>query len=211
MSATQSRGALIVIEGADRVGKTTRAAKLVESLEANGFPVQSMKFPDRSTSIGQVIDQYLRGEISLDDHAIHLLFSTNRWEVFPKMKALLESGVSLVVDRYAYSGVAYSAAKPGMSLEWCKHSDEGLVAADTVIYMTVSDEVAKTRPGFGDEIYEEQDFQSKVKKNYDRLKNKSWVVLDGDVSSEKLDDELLVISKKTIQDAQDKPLSFLWS
>ena len=204
------RGALIVIEGADRVGKTTRAAKLVSSLTDEGIPVQALKFPERSTSIGSVIDQYLRGDIRLDDHAIHLLFSTNRWELFSEMKSLLESGISLVVDRYAYSGVAYSAAKPSLSLEWCKHSDCGLIAADCVLYITLSDEMTKTRPGYGDEIYEQSDFQTKVKKNYELLKDSSWVQLDGNVPPDELDSLILDISKKTIELSKKKALSFLW-
>lgn len=36
---------------------------------------------DRSTPIGKLIDSYLRSEIEVDDHAIHLLFSANRWEL----------------------------------------------------------------------------------------------------------------------------------
>jgi hypothetical protein len=36
----------------------------------------------------------------------------------------LRSGTTLVVDRYAYSGAAFTAAKeiPGLTLEWCKVS-----------------------------------------------------------------------------------------
>ena len=36
---------------------------------------------DRTTAIGKMIDAYLRSESELDDHAIHLLFSANRWEL----------------------------------------------------------------------------------------------------------------------------------
>lgn len=36
---------------------------------------------DRTTPIGKMIDAYLRSESELDDHAIHLLFSANRWEL----------------------------------------------------------------------------------------------------------------------------------
>ena len=36
---------------------------------------------DRTTAIGQMIDSYLRSASELDDHAVHLLFSANRWEV----------------------------------------------------------------------------------------------------------------------------------
>jgi thymidylate kinase len=58
-----------------------------------------------------MIDQYLTGKQQLDDHVIHLLFSANRWEAMTEMRQKLQSGVTLVVDRYAYSGVVFSAAK----------------------------------------------------------------------------------------------------
>lgn len=35
------------------------------------------------------------------------------------MESKLLSGTTLVVDRYSYSGVAFSAAK-GLDIEWCK-------------------------------------------------------------------------------------------
>lgn len=36
-------------------------------------------FSDRSTKIGQVIDNYLKCSNDMEDHAIHLLFSANRY------------------------------------------------------------------------------------------------------------------------------------
>ena len=38
------------------------------------------------------------------------------------MLAALSAGQTLVLDRYAYSGAAFTAAKgiPGLDLEWCK-------------------------------------------------------------------------------------------
>ena len=43
-------------------------------------PVELWSFPDRTTSIGRMIDAYLSSKAELDDAAIHLLFSANRWE-----------------------------------------------------------------------------------------------------------------------------------
>lgn len=38
-------------------------------------------FPtERTTEIGQLISSYLVKEKNLEDHAVHLLFSANRWE-----------------------------------------------------------------------------------------------------------------------------------
>jgi dTMP kinase len=88
------RGAFIVIEGLDRSGKSTQAKRLVERLEKT-TKAKLVKFPseytthssmlltgmiDRSTPIGKMIDAYLRSQSELDDRAIHLLFSANRWE-----------------------------------------------------------------------------------------------------------------------------------
>ena len=38
-------------------------------------------YPDRTTTIGKMIDNYLQSKAELDDRAIHLLFSANRWEI----------------------------------------------------------------------------------------------------------------------------------
>lgn len=35
------------------------------------------------------------------------------------MEDKLRSGTTLIVDRYSYSGVAFSSAK-GLDIEWCK-------------------------------------------------------------------------------------------
>lgn len=66
---------------------------------------------DRTTTIGKMIDGFLTNKIELDNHAIHLLFSANRWEKSKEMLDELNNGVTLVIDRYAFSGTAYTAAK----------------------------------------------------------------------------------------------------
>ena len=74
------RGAFILFEGVDRCGKTTQAKRLVDALVQRGQPTVFFRFPDRETPIGVQIDAYLRNAAELDDHAVHLLFSANRWE-----------------------------------------------------------------------------------------------------------------------------------
>jgi dTMP kinase len=70
-----ARGAFIVVEGLDRAGKSTQVAGLAKALNA-----RSIKFPDRTTPIGKMIDNYLAQKSDMEDRAIHLLFSANRWE-----------------------------------------------------------------------------------------------------------------------------------
>ena len=45
MSRCISRGALIVLEGCDRSGKSTQCVKLVESLNAGGVRAKLWRFP----------------------------------------------------------------------------------------------------------------------------------------------------------------------
>lgn len=77
---SDSRGALIVLEGLDRCGKTSQCSRLLSYLEELGHAVESWRFPDRNTGVGQMISSYLTNDSQLNDQAIHLLFSANRWE-----------------------------------------------------------------------------------------------------------------------------------
>lgn len=79
-TASKPRGTFIVLEGLDRAGKTTQVKLLEQRFVEAGRPVKMMRFPDRSTIIGQMIDGYLKSSVEMEDHVIHLLFSANRWE-----------------------------------------------------------------------------------------------------------------------------------
>jgi len=166
MTAQVARGALIVLEGGDKSGKSTQCRKLVENLMTKGIQAELWRYPERSTAIGKVISDYLEKKIELEDHAIHLLFSANRWESVPKMKTLLAKGVTLVIDRYAFSGAAFTGAKAGFCLDWCRSADVGLPAPDAVFYLTLNPDVAATRGDFGGERYEDTDFQKIVETNF---------------------------------------------
>ncbi|PNT74664.1 hypothetical protein BRADI_1g19950v3 [Brachypodium distachyon] len=133
------RGALIVLEGLDRSGKTSQCARLLSFLQGKGCLAEAWRFPDRETSVGKMISAYLANESQLDDRTIHLLFSANRWEKRNLMESKLLGGTTLVVDRYSYSGLAFSAAK-GLEIEWCKAPEVGLLAPDLVIYLDVQPE-----------------------------------------------------------------------
>jgi dTMP kinase len=81
MATTKPRGAFIVVEGLDKAGKSTQCEALVKNLQQDDIPVKHIRVPDRTTPVGKIINSYLKGEIQMDDHAIHLLFTANRWEI----------------------------------------------------------------------------------------------------------------------------------
>jgi dTMP kinase len=166
--AAPARGAFILLEGLDRSGKTTQVARLCAHLAARGVTVDPLKFPARETAIGQLINAYLTKTSDISDAAVHLLFSANRWEAAEGMRAALAAGRTLVVDRYAYSGVAYTAAKRvnGLDVAWCRAPDVGLPAPDLVVFLGLSSEAAAQRSAYGEERYERAAFQDQVQATF---------------------------------------------
>ena len=158
------RGRLVVLEGIDKSGKSTQSKLISEKIS----PCFRMSFPNRNTVIASTINSYLNSDLALDDHSIHLLFSANRWECKKQILDMIYQGHNVVLDRYAFSGVVYSAAK-GIDVEWCKASDAGLPMPDLVVYMKVLPEQAAKRSEFGQERYEKIEFQKKVMENYEKL------------------------------------------
>ncbi|KAI4938882.1 uncharacterized protein J4E92_000163 [Alternaria infectoria] len=169
-----ARGKLIVFEGLDRAGKSTQCQMLVEDLQNDGIKVRHMRFPDRTTPIGQMIDSYLSGQSDQDDHVIHLLFSANRWEAVPSIQADLAAGTTIIVDRYYYSGCVYSAAKqnPSMSLEWCRKPEVGLPRPDLCLFLDISADDAAKRGGYGTEKYEKKEIQDRVRELFETMMQK---------------------------------------
>ncbi|XP_003744559.1 thymidylate kinase [Galendromus occidentalis] len=204
-----TRGALIVLEGLDRTGKSTQARTLVKNLNSKGILAELQIFPDRTTQIGKVISEYLSHARDLDDRAIHLLFSANRWEKKNAMVSKLEKGISLVVDRYAFSGVAFSSAKPGLSQEWCRQPDVGLLKPDVVFFLTADPETLKQRGGYGEERYENVEFQKRVAAEYSELEDPSWIRVDATWSAERIAEHLLTTVENTMRALPEK-MRELW-
>jgi dTMP kinase len=197
------RGAFIVIEGLDRSGKTTQTELLAEHLATTTgggllsvsrrkfpgkkrasestdiAPPHTLSLPDRTTGTGKLIDAYLNGSSDLDDRAIHLLFSANRWEAARALEAQLAAGTTVLCDRYAFSGVAFSAAK-GLSLAWCRAPDVGLPAPDLTLFLDLAPEAAATRGGYGEERYEKEALQARVRTLFQSLggETRGWVTID---------------------------------
>jgi dTMP kinase len=170
--APHARGKLIVFEGLDRSGKSTQCECLVQHLRRNGQNVEHIRFPDRTTPIGKMINDYLAGQTQTEDHVIHLLFSANRWEKARDIERLIEEGTTVVVDRYYYSGCVYTAAKhiPGLDLAWCRQPEVGLPRPDKCIFLDITAEKAAERGGYGVERYEKREMQDRVRELFAELR-----------------------------------------
>ncbi|KXZ56910.1 hypothetical protein GPECTOR_1g820 [Gonium pectorale] len=180
------------------------AAGSIEGIHAKArIPVQRWCFPDRTTLTGQFIDKYLKSTFAADDAAVHLMFAANRFEKRPEMLRLLAGGTTLVVDRYSYSGVAYSAAKglPHLTADYCRAVEAGLPGPDLLLYMDIQPEAAAARGGYGGERYEKLDFQKQVSREYARMRDPGWTRLDAGEPVEQLHAEVLTKALEAVERA----------
>ncbi|XP_020768870.2 thymidylate kinase [Odocoileus virginianus] len=208
------RGALIVLEGVDRAGKSTQSRKLVDALCAEGHRAELLRFPERSTEIGKLLSSYLEKKSEVEDHSVHLLFSANRWEHVPLMKEKLSQGITLVVDRYAFSGVAFTSAKENFSLDWCKQPDVGLPKPDLVVFLQLQLAEAAVRGEFGRERYESGPFQQRALQRFQQLladPSLPWKTVNASRSIEDVHREIRALSEDAIRAAAHRPLGQLWT
>lgn len=152
------------------------------------------------------IDSYLKGDSHLEDHAIHLLFSANRWEAAPQIKEDIANGITIIIDRYYYSGIVYSAAKgmPNLSLNWAMRPDIGLPKPDLCIYLDISPTEVAARGGFGTERYETSETQKRVRTLFKQLlsipKNNEMVLVNAGNSVDKVHEMMLQLADKLYQE-----------
>ena len=203
-------------EGIDRSGKSTQSAALVDAMRRNGSAVTHICFPDRTTASGKVLDAYLRGTTEVDDHVVHLLFSANRWEAAGDIRKDLAKGTTVVLDRYAYSGLVFSAAK-GLDQQWCRAPDAGLPLPDAILYMELDVDTAATRGKFGEERYEHEEFQRTVLELYNRLRDEAqngdgapWYSIDASQSAHDVHGRVHSITKEVVDRCGGKPIGDLW-
>ncbi|NXP38961.1 KTHY kinase, partial [Leiothrix lutea] len=154
-------------------------------------------FPaDRTTEIGQLISSYLGREKNLEDHTIHLLFSANRWEHVPMMKEKLHQGITVVVDRYAFSGVAFTSAK-GVS-ETCPCPS-----------LCLGKQLQVEAVGFSRLLVSSNTFLYSLV--FCPVFLLSWKqTVNASKSIEDLHREIKSIAEKTMEEVQNKPLGELW-
>lgn len=204
------RGSLILIEGLDRAGKLTQCERLSQRLQGD-----IIKFPDRLTPVGQLLDRYLTdASFSLPDETVHLLFLANRWEVVAQLEDKLLKGKHIIMDRYIYLGIAYSLAKRTtprvLNLQWLYAPDRGLPKPDITLFLTLDLEEQANRKGWGDERYEKAPFQAKVKENFEQLFSDHSLIDNGvveviDVNHKSIDEVTDAIWNKVAAHGADKP------
>ncbi len=178
-SKTVKRGLFIVFEGIDKAGKTSTSQAIVSNKHFPEGTIVYRRFPNYNNKTGTVIKQYLQNEVELNDNAVHLLFAANFHECMPELNELLNTGISIIVDRYIWSHIVYSITKPGMNTTWIHSINQncGLLRPDTILFFDVDPEIAAKRGTYSKyrEYNAKLQLERDAQKEYYRLRNDSDV------------------------------------
>lgn len=110
------KGKFIVFEGIDGCGKSTQIERLYTALKERGIAASKTAEPT-SGPVGKLIREYLSGSHPAPKRAMAMLFAADRLEHIESdggILSLLESGTSVICDRYFLSSCAYQADEVGL-------------------------------------------------------------------------------------------------
>lgn len=151
------------------------------------------------------------------------------WWRSPRIENLLNAGTTVICDRYAFSGIAFSASKVTptgdalLPFEWCRSPDVGLPAPDLVIFLDITPEVAKRRGGYGQERYEEEEMQLRVRKNFHHIGSEivgkrdktegctRWVTIDAGRGRDEIAEDVWKLVEPLVKEGLQDPLNKLWT
>jgi dTMP kinase len=158
---------LITIEGLDGAGKTTLARALGEKLDATVLREPGgVELSERIRAL--VTDPELR----VDPDAEALLYAAARAQlVAERIRPLVHSGATLILDRFTDSSLAYQGAARGLGIERVRAMNDFGISPDVTFLLRLTPDEAKARrSGEPDRLEREPDeFFAAIAAAYDEL------------------------------------------
>ena len=162
----------VTLEGIDRSGKTTQAARLAEAL---GPGTLLLREPG-GTPAGERIRRLLKDpDLELAPGAELLLFNAARAQLVNQVVwPALDAGRDVVCDRFIDSTVAYQGVARGLGIELVEELNTLVVGSclpDLTVLLRIDPERAFERDVDVDDRFETEgaDFQRQVAEAYDEL------------------------------------------
>lgn len=184
----QTKGRFLALEGIDGSGKSTQLNFLLRRLAARGIPCVGTREPSDGP-VGAMLRQILTGRLTADNRVIAGLFAADRLDhVLNRRDGILaqvQSGVTVVTDRYYFSSYAYHGVDVDMG--WVIDSNRlsaELLRPDATVFLDVPVRRALERIGQNrshTELFEKEDRLTATREKYleafERLQNTERVLV----------------------------------
>jgi dTMP kinase len=172
------RGALVVIEGQDGVGKTTAIQGVGAALQSAGHEVIYIREPGGTVPGERIRDILKDSSFHLDARAEALLFAAGRAQLAREViEPALERGAIVISDRSFLSSLAYQGVGRDLGVEAVRAINVFALdgsTADRTLVLELSPEESSRRLATRVDVehdarFEEDAFQRKVKVAYETL------------------------------------------
>lgn len=111
-AAQKNYGRFIVLDGIDGSGKSTQLKMLQAELEANGYKVEGIHFPQHGQKSSAMVDAYLAGDYGqLGPYAASVFYAVDRFDAAKRLREALGQGKVVLCDRYVTSNAAHQGGK----------------------------------------------------------------------------------------------------
>jgi dTMP kinase len=119
-----SRAKFIVFEGINGSGKTTIINNLINYYTNKNIKYQYIKFPDRTSNSGKIIDKFLKNQYEFNSINEQIqIFAENRKESEKLIKDSLNENKIILCDRYLYSNIAYTITDMSLNIQYNNSSE----------------------------------------------------------------------------------------
>jgi dTMP kinase len=194
-----TNGKIIVLEGIDKSGKTTQSKLLVDYISSTtSFKVVQMNFPNYNTFSGIEIHRHLKGQTLYNPHALHVLFTLNRYEEKQAIERLLDEGSVIVMNRYYQSNIMYGLADGITNHEWLESLDGEMPQANLIIILDISVEESMSRNPNPDVNEQDKNYLKKVRSYFIKYADTyGWKIVDAsNKSKEDIHSEVIKIAEQ---------------
>lgn len=209
-------GKFIVFDGLDGSGQSTQATKLVAYLNERfknkfGYPGAHLTKEPTTFLIGGLIRSQLTHDWKSSPECLQLLFAADRAHHLEKeVIPLLELGVTVVSDRYAFSSFAFGGLE--LDRDWLFKVNEKFLLPDLTFFLKVSPRVCIERiktNRFETTLFEHEEIMRRVWVNYQKLAEKfqNVHIINGERPPDKVFEEIAKITEPVIQ-LRSKSLNF---
>ena len=191
-----TNGKIIVLEGLDKSGKTTQSKLLVDYVNSmTSLNAVQMNFPNYSTFSGIEIHRHLKGQTLYNPHALHVLFTLNRYEEKPVIERLIGDGSIVVMNRYYQSNIIYGLADGITRHEWLESLDREMPQANLIIILDISVEESMSRNPNPDVNEQDKNYLRKVRSYFIKYADAyGWKIVNaGNKSKEEIHREVVKI------------------
>jgi len=108
-------GLFITIEGGEGSGKTTTAKAVVDILNSKGYSAVYFREPGSNETAEKIRDIAVNTP-NIDPYVQLLLFSASRASIIDDIKAALDEGKIVIMDRYVLSTMVYQGHVAGIPM-----------------------------------------------------------------------------------------------